>query len=189
MEKKPASLSADDFAFGPEATILEKSIAWSAGLLLGAYILLLYANNIIVWTTTQLVLAFLIALDLGAGAIANALPSCRRFYHNPASSDDVFIVKILKNKLIFAALHIYPILVTLVFDPGNWAYAVGGYLLLIVSTLLVLRAPQPLQRSISFYAVLLAVLFSPWIVPAPRGFEWLMPVLVLKIVAGHSVSD
>ncbi len=180
--------SADDLAFGPGSSAFEKALAWLAGLALAGSVLEQYLQGQMAYPVWKLLLALLIAIDLGAGAIANVLEPCGRFYYSPPTPEEPFLLRLLKKPLFFAALHIYPLLVALVFDPHDWLAGLLGYARRLLASLAVIRAPRRYQRPIAYLATTLAIVFAPSLLPAPSGFAWLLPILFLKIVAGHSVT-
>lgn len=179
--------TSDDLMFGPGATRLEKGLAYLGGLALIGYVIWLDRTGAVDWTLTQLLVAVVIALDLGSGAVANALEPCARYY-SEAKPGEPGIIKMLKNPLVFNAIHVYPLVVGIYFGPNNWLYGLVGYAAMMLASLLVIRAPHRLQRPIAYLATALVIVFFPLLLPAPTGFDWLMPLLFLKIVAGHSVA-
>ena len=178
--------SSMDMAFGPGATWWEQGLAVAGGIALATWVAWSGWNGKLGWSVWQLALAILIALDLGAGSVANVLEPCRRYYHNGPLTTDPWLVCLLKRPFLFCMLHIYPILIGLIFGNGDWTYGMAAYALLGVSCAVVLKSPGSLQRPVAFLLVLFTLL-SPAILPAPQGFDWLMPVLFLKLVAGHCV--
>jgi hypothetical protein len=180
--------SSDDLAFGPGATTVEKVISYLGGLALAGVVAWQYLTGSVDWTVWQWTLALVIALDLGAGAVANVLEPCARYYHAGPLPGDPWLVRQLKDPQVFAALHIYPLLVGLIFGPNDWRYGVGGYALMVIASLVVIRAVPRLQRPLAYLATVLVLAYGGLLLPAPAGFDWLLPVLFLKIVAGHSVT-
>lgn len=180
--------SGDDLAFGPGATRFEKGLSYAGGFALALFLILQLRGGEVDWPTWKAVLALVIALDLGAGTVANALKSCSKYYHAGPLPGDPWLVRKLKNPLVFAALHIYPLLVGWIYGPGSWLYGLTGYGLMVISSFAVIRSPRSYQRPIAYLALALVIVFAPYLPVAPAGFEWLLPVLFLKIVAGHSVA-
>lgn len=178
-----------DALLGTGATRAEKVLPWLAGLagvLLYAY---LYASGPLDWALWQFIIAAAIACDVGAGVVANSLNSCKRFYHTPAREDEPVYVHLVKRPLVFSALHVYPILVGLLFGGLDWFYSLFWYGMLLACSLGVLRTPLYLRRPVAMFAVLLALIINLYAVTPVSGFEWLMPALFLKIVYGHLVRE
>lgn len=80
-------------------------------------------------------------------------------------------------------------MIWLVFDYSNWKNGFLWYGLFILAVLLVLKAPLYLKRPISMFMILLAIMINEYILSAIPGFEWLMPVLFIKIIYGHLVKE
>jgi hypothetical protein len=74
-----------------------------------------------------------------------------------------------------------------IFGPDNWVYGVVGYLLMLAACAGVIRTPRRYQRPVAFLLTVLVIVYLPSFLHAPSGFEWLMPILFLKLVAGHAV--
>jgi hypothetical protein len=180
--------SGDDLAFGPGATRFEKGMSYAGGFALALYLILQLRSGAVDWPVWKAVLAVVIALDLGAGTVANTLESCAKYYHAGPLPGDPWLVRQLKNPLIFALLHIYPLLVGSIYGPASWMYGLTGYGLMVISSLAVIRAPRLYQRPIAYLSLALVIVFAQYLPAAPAGFDWLLAVLFLKIVAGHSVA-
>jgi hypothetical protein len=141
------------------------------------------------WTVWQYVIAGLIALDVLGGVVANALNSCKRFYHAPLQAEETGLMALVKNHYVFAALHVQPLIVGLIFGNLNWVHGLGWYTILLVASVLVLQLPLYLQRPFAFGMIMFAILLNSYIIPPIPGFEWLIPALFLKIVYGHLVRE
>jgi hypothetical protein len=177
-----------DLTVGPGATRAEQILAYSAGLLLPAFSLFAALTGRYEWSWWQYLLAGLIGADIGAGAVANALNSCKRFYHT-YRADEPASVRFAKRKLAFTALHIYPLLAGLLFGETNGLYAFGWYGLLLASAWIVTCAPLYLKRPAAVWIVITAVLLNLYVIPGVPGFEWLVPLLFIKIILGHLVQE
>jgi len=174
---------------GTGATMAEKGLAYASALVSPLLYLGLYVQGTLVWTWWQYAVAVLIGADLAAGVVANALNSCKRFYHTPFRDDEPSYVRPLKKPLRFTALHIYPLLIAVLYADASWIYGLVWYALLLVSALVVLAIPLYLRRPVATVVVLLAVMINAYLILPPAGFEWFAPVLLLKIVLGHLVQE
>lgn len=141
------------------------------------------------WAWWQYLLAAAVGADLAAGMVANALNSCKRFYHSQPGSAEPAYFTWLRRPRLFTALHVYPCLVALAFPGGSLAIGIGWYALVLVAALSVQRVPTYLQRPVAVAWLLLTILLNAYLIPAPTGFEWMGPVLVAKIVVGHMVVE
>lgn len=64
---------------------------------------------------------------------------------------------------------------------------VSAYLLL--SALVVLAVPLYLQRPVAFIAYGGAILINYYVVATPRGMEWFVPILFLKLTLCHLLLE
>jgi hypothetical protein len=178
-----------DFLLGTGATQAEQTLVWIAGLAgvsLYGYLYLTHAFN---WTVWQYLLAGVIAFDVVGGIVANSLNSCKRFYHSPAKPGEPRYSPLLRNHLAFAALHIYPLLVAVLYGTGNYFYGIAWYGFLVVGALIVLKAPLYLKRPLAFLLIAFALLINLYLIQPIHGFEWLVPALFIKILYGHLVPE
>jgi hypothetical protein len=178
-----------DGFFGTGATAAEQSLVWAFGLI-GTGILGYAAwTRSIPWTWWQYLIAGLLALDVLGGVVANALNSCKRFYHSPLQPEETGFTALAKNHLAFTSFHVHPLLVGLFFGNLNWGYGLFWYAALILCSVLILRSPLYLQRPLALGSIMIAILLNMYIIPPVLGFEWLVPALFLKIVYGHLVRE
>jgi hypothetical protein len=139
------------------------------------------------WSWWQALVAALIATDIAGGVTANSLNSCKRFYHTPQRPDEPGYIRWIKNPRIFAALHIYPLLVGLLFD-AFWN-GLFWYIAMVASILILLKMPLYLHRPAALALVFISLVVNLYLIRLPPGFEWLAPALFLKIVYGHTVRE
>lgn len=177
-----------DELMGTGATKSEKIIAYASGLLVPLALLFAGIKGMVHWTWWQWLIAIAIAADISAGAVANALNSCKRFYHSPVQPGEENF-RLVKNHLFFTALHVYPLIVWLAFDRTNWLFAVVWYTLLLLAAWIILRIPLYLRRPVSVAIVVSVILMNTYLVTPIAGFEWFAPLLFIKIIAGHAVRE
>lgn len=178
-----------DGFFGTGATRQEQMLVWCFGLLATALAGWAVWEKAIPWTGWQYVIAGLLALDVLGGVVANALNSCKRFYHAPLQAEETGLLRFVKNHLVFTVLHVHPLLIGFLFGQSNWVYGISWYAILVVSAILVLQMPLYLQRPTAFGVIMLAILLNLYIIEPVAGFEWLAPALFLKIIYGHLVRE
>lgn len=178
-----------DLAFGTGATRAERALGWTGALMGLALVGYFYAIGAYPWAFWQYALAAFLGMDVVGGVVANSLNSGKRFYHTLPQPGESALTRLLKHHALFAALHIHPILVGLLFGATNWLYAGVWYVALVGATLLVLAAPLYLRRPLAMLLIVLALLGNTYLVPGVAGFEWLVPALFLKIVYGHAVRE
>ena len=178
-----------DGFFGTGATAAEQALVWAFGLAGTAILAWVWWTSDLAWTWWQYAVAALLALDVLGGVAANALNSCKRFYHSPLKPEETGFVAFSKNHLLFSILHVHSLIVGIFLGNGNWAYGVVWYLALVASTVLVMRTPLYLQRPLALGLITLAILLNMYLIPPVAGFEWLIPALFLKIIYGHNVRE
>ena len=138
-----------------------------------------YASNLSVdWGIAQFVVCALLAGDMVGGLITNATSTAKRWYHREGQS---FV-----NHIKFVITHVLHLLLVswlyLSFDLG-WVLYAGAYLL--IAAIVMLKVEVYLQRpvSLSFYCG--AILLSIYVLEAPTGLEWFLPLFYLKLLVSH----
>ena len=178
-----------DLVAGTEATSVEKLLAWSGGLIGIGITCLFYYKNEFDWTTWQYIVVAIVAYDTIGGAIANSLNSCKRFYHSSVRDFEPKYVGLAKNHLLFASIHVHTLLISSLFSTASLFYGVFWYLVLQVSVVAIRNTALYLQRPVSMLIIVAALLINSYVVICPVGFEWLVPILFLKIVYAHAVRE
>ena len=107
----------------------------------------------------------------------------------PLKENETGFTRLLKNPYLFATLHVYPLLVALFYPPGDWLFGLVWYVALLISTVIVWRVPLYLQRPTAFFIITLAIIGNLYFIEPVRGFEWLVPLLFIKIIYGHLVRE
>lgn len=178
-----------DLVAGTEATSIEKFFAWGGGLIGIGITGFFYYKHEFDWTNWQYIVVAIIAYDTVGGAVANSLNSCKRFYHSSIQTFEPGYVKLAKNHLFFTLIHVHTLIISLLFSTVNLFYGVFWYLVLQASALIVTNTPLYLQRPIAILFTITALLINSYVVICPVGFEWLVPILFIKIVYGHAVQE
>ena len=178
-----------DFAVGTGATAGEKILGYGTGFFAFFFYSALYLFGDLGWELWQYLLAIFLAFDVMGGVVANSLNSCKRFYHTAPKPDENWLVRFVKNPHLFSAVHIHTLIVGVLFAKFDWFYALFWYLLLLITTEIVLLIPLHLQRPVAMLFILAALLINIYLIPPVAGFEWLAPALFLKIVYGHVVRE
>jgi len=178
-----------NLAVGTQATTIEEILGWTAGFI-GVVIIGFFCwKNNFDWEIWQYIVVAILAYDVVGGAVANSLNSCKRFYHSSVQTFEPNYVKLAKNHLFFSVIHVHPLIVSLIFSSVSWFYGSFWYLILQISVLSVTRTPLYLQRPVSMLIIVTALLTNDYLVSSPTGLEWLIPVLFIKIVYGHTVKE
>ena len=178
-----------DGFFGTGATVAEQTIVWVFGLLGTGILGWVVWTHSILWAWWQFAVAAMLALDVLGGVVANALNSCKRFYHSPVKPEETGFTGLAKNHFAFTAFHVHTVIVGVLFGKLDFGYGFFWYFALLASTVVVLRLPLYLRRPAALGIIMLAVLVNLYIFHPVIGFEWLVPALFLKIVYGHVVQE
>lgn len=179
-----------DIAVGTSATLAERLLTFGAGLVGIIVIICLRYIYHYKWAWWQTLIAVLLAFDIFGGTIGLATNSSKRFFFTPTKPDETDQVHFLKNHTKFTAIHVHPLLVWLLYPPHSWLFGVLWYLYLQVAVLIVGKAtPLYLRRPIAFCFIVLAIFLNQYIIRPVHGFEWLGPLMTLKIVYGHTVQE
>jgi hypothetical protein len=170
---------------GSGTTPAERAIAYSAGVF--GVALLLWIVRDLGWPWWKYLIGAAVAYDIAGGVVANGLNAVKRFYHGPLPLPPTRLNRLLHDDIGFAACHVQPILVGLVFG-GPWWWGPLWYAWALAGVVAVARAPVYLARPAGLFAVLGGVLISPSL-SHPEGFAWLPVALLLKLVVAHAVPE
>ena len=194
MARRPPNIDwtyegAPDPLTGTGATWLEQTIFWFAGLGGAALMLTFYFQGWIPWTWWQSIIAALIAFDLLGGAAAASLNSAKRWYFTPPKPNETGALRLLKSGYYLPAIQVHPMLVYLLFRNADFWTGIGIYFSVGTVAILVRAAPLYLARPLAVTSLIAAILANAYLLRAPAGFEWMLPVLVLKLVLRYGVRE
>lgn len=174
---------------GSGATSAERLMGYGgAGVVTALLVWLSYTSGVPATSGWQWAVLVFFAYDIGGGAVANMLNSCKRFYHTPAKPGEGAIIRAAKNVRVFTAIHVHPIIAAALLG-GSVGNAVAWYVVLQVSVWLVLAAPLYLRRPLATLLTVLAVIAASSLLPLGAGLEWFIPCLFIKMVMGHAVPE
>lgn len=179
----------NDFSSGTGAYSSEKILGLASAVIIPSFIGYLLWTQKVDWNIWQIILALILAFDISGGLVSNALNSCKRFYHTPPKPEEGKLGVMLKHPLLFSSFHVHPILAGWLYDDGNWLFGLLWYGLFIASVVFVVKVPLYLKRPVSMLLIMLSFLINLYIIDPVAGFEWLMPLLFIKIVYGHLVRE
>lgn len=180
---------APDFMAGTGATLAEQVLGYIAALMGAGLYVYFYFTGQFDWVWWQYALAGFLAFDVVGGVVANALNSCKRFYHTPARAEELPVARWLKNHLFFSSFHVHTLLVAWLFGSGDLWYGVFWYFFLLIGTFIVTRTELYLQRPLSFLLIMLTLLLNLYVITPVAGFEWLVPAMMIKILYAHNVRE
>ncbi len=178
-----------DLMCGTGATLLERGLVWSAAIAFPALLyLLVWSDAGGDWSGAQWAVAIFFAADLAGGVVANALNSAKRFYHAPRGPADGLVGRILKLPGVFAAGHIHPFIIALLWP--EWQLWVGlvVYVYMLGANAVVMHMPLYLARPVAFAFIVLGIALASGL-PTLPGWEWFVPLFLTKLVYGHAVRE
>lgn len=168
--------------YGPGASRGEVLLVWtSVGV--GAAVLLGTAPSS--WPWWRDLVAVVLAVDLMGGVTANSLGSAKAHY---AGDPAVPAGCRLRSQVGFALAHVHPFVLVALFPGASIDWAAAWYVAVLAGVLGVRLAPLHLQRPLGTAAGAAAVLVVSG-VEQPAGLAWVGPVLVLKLVLAHAVTE
>lgn len=170
---------------GPGKTRAETRIEILGGAFGLAALVALSATDDVVrsWSSLQLALGVVLALDLVGGALTNATNSAKRWYHRPGPGR-------VRARLAFLAAHVAHLaVVAFVLLPNNATWWWTHVTLLAVTALLIEVVPVEVKRPAAVAALVCAVALGQAFAPVD-GVLALVPVLFyLKLLLGHLVPE
>ena len=167
---------------GPGATTAELCwqvvAAFAGAVAVPAYSLMAGLN----WSTLQLAVSCLLAMDLVGGMVTNATASGQRWYHRSGQG--------ATQHLAFAAIHIVQLLLAgWFFRSGDWIFVGVFYAYLMFAVTVVCLSPLYLQRPIAMMFVVGAVFLNQFAFPSAPGMEWFVPVYFVKLLISHLLKE
>ncbi len=174
---------------GTGATAAERVLAYGMATVFTAIILIADRNrDVPLAEGWQIALLAFFAFDIAGGAVANMLNSCKRFYHTHVQPGEGMSTRLVKNPMLFTAIHVHPIIIAY-FLNGNVLNATIWYALLLVGVVTVMVLPLYLRRAAATSLIVLALLGNQLLLPLGDGLEWFIPCLFIKMVLGHAVQE
>jgi hypothetical protein len=178
-----------DVLLGNGATAAERLLVLAGAAAAVAACIWQFSTGAVFWSGPQLLIAVVICADVCGGVVANSLNSCKRFYHTPPKADESGMTRLAKNHLFFSALHVYPLLLALVFSPTWWGPALLWYFALLLSAVVVMALPLYLRRPGAMLIIAVCLILNGMVIAPVSGFQWFIPALFIKIVYGHLVRE
>ena len=177
-----------DWLTGAGATRAELALVYASAIA-GAALVWWFFQRSESWEVWQVAVALVITADLFGGAVANALSSTKRQYQAPLAAGAKPWVHLVRNPVLFAALHVYSLIAVALYPGGSWRWGIGWYAATFVSVILVARiVPGYLQRPTAMAIFVLAIPVALEF-PGPPGWSWLPPILLAKLLLAHAVHE
>jgi hypothetical protein len=135
------------------------------------------------WSSLQIGLVVVLALDLVGGALTNATNSAKRWYHRPGRGRR-------RGRLLFLVVHLLHLaVVAFVLLPSDLTWWWTHLSLLAVAAVAVEWVPVEVKRPVAVASLICAVAVGQVIAPLD-GVLALFPVLFyVKLVLGHLVPE
>lgn len=168
-----------DRLVGPDSTRTEDAMVLGFAVLFAGGVLSFALANDLGWTPIQLGIVGLVALDLGGGVVAYTTRPGSRWWHRPGRDR--------WDRFRLVAVYLSPFVVAAVIPGFGWVDAAIAYGYLLASAGIVLAAPERIRRPLAMAAYAVGLLIALYVVTPPRGLEWFVPLLYLKLVIGHLV--
>lgn len=172
-----------DALCGDGATRIEKSLPTVTGLV-GVGVLAAYAATVrFDWSWWQYLIAAVITADLVGGVVALSLNSSKRFRHADSIPVARPTASLVRNEVLFTAVHVYPIVVAVAFPGATIWWGLAWYAVPLIAVITLARVPLYLVRPAASIAIALTPLITV-ATPNPPGFAWLPAVMIAKLVLG-----
>ncbi|MGF1770789.1 hypothetical protein L4C42_00605 [Vibrio wakamikoensis] len=171
-----------DKLIGPGATKAEKRIQLYIPALAGVAAVIFSREVSSSQSLGQVILLFLLTIDIVGGIITNATSSAKRWFHREGQG--------VRQHLSFVAVHFVQLsLVASMFLEGDWLWVAvtGGYMMM--ASWVILMTPLYLQRPIALMMYAGALLLSLYWFGAPVGLEWFLPLFYLKLLVSHILRE
>jgi hypothetical protein len=170
-----------DKFIGPGATRAEVGLIVGTALAAALAVPLYAVSHGLAWSGWQHLAASTLAGDIAGGVVANGALPAKRWYHRPGQGSRQQILFVLAH-----GAHLW--LAAWLFRGMDWAYFTGYYAYLLGAAWLVLRMPARLRQPAALALVVGAVLLDSLGLPPAAGMGWFVPLLFVKLLAGHLVG-
>jgi hypothetical protein len=171
-----------DKLIGPGATTAEAGLILGTALAAGLAVPVYAVSHALGWSGWQHLAAALLAADIAGGVVANGALPAKRWYHRPGQG--------FRQQMGFVLAHgLHLFVAAWLFQGMDWTYFSGYYAYLIGAAWLVLRAPARLRQPAALALVTGAVLLDSLGLPPAAGMGWFVPLLFVKLLAGHLVGS
>ena len=178
-----------DLTVGSGATAAERLLVYATSSLAALTYLVLWYFDVYPWAWWHYVVCAFFAFDIAGGAIANVTNAGKRFFHTAIKDGDPGVVRFFKSDVNFALLHVHTIVLALLIPDVSLFAGVAWYIGLLAGVLTVMSVPLYLQRPIAFLFIVLAIIVHRYFLPLGSGLEWVVPLIFIKIVYGHTVQE
>lgn len=167
---------------GPGATREELALQWGVSLAGGLAMLTFAITGPLGWNGWQVVAAMLLAFDLAGGVVTNATAPAKRWYHRKGQG--------FAQHIRFLTLHgVHLLLVAWLFRVGDWWWAGGWFVFLLMSGGLILNVPLYLQRPVAYTLFAVGMVIHQQAQVFTAGMAWFIPILLFKLLISHLLRE
>jgi len=168
---------------GPGATSAEEWVQVGFGTAIAAGCLVLFwlqGGFALGWL--PVLVAVVLAADLGGGLVTNSTAAAKRWYHRPGHGRVAH--------LRFVAAHgVHIAAVAAVFPGGGWLYFAVAYAFLMAGATVIVLVPLYLQRPVAMGIAALGLLGAQAPLLAISALDWFLPLLLLKLLVAHLIKE
>lgn len=170
-----------DRLVGPETTRTENCLILGGAVGFATAVFVASQVAALGWSPLQIAIVVLFSLDISGGIIANTTIAGSLWFHRQSRSRQAH--------LLFIAIHVHPFILAAMFPGFAWNEAAIAYGFLLTSAGVVLSVSDRLRRPIAMGLFAIGVLLALYLVSAPHGLEWFLPLLYLKLIPGYLVPS
>ncbi|RFA29298.1 hypothetical protein CAI21_09465 [Alkalilimnicola ehrlichii] len=164
---------------GPGATQAELALQFLLPLVAAVTAVFYVAlSEVAHWSTLQYLVCALLAFDLVGGIVTNASSSGKRWYHRASQGP--------LQHTGFIALHVVHLaLVSWLFLGLDVAWLTTAAAYLLIAGTAIICTPAYLQRPVALIMYTGSLLMALYVLKAPVGLEWFLPLFYLKLLVAH----
>lgn len=177
-----------DWLFGTGVTRTEKNLVWVTVIAGGFAVAGVVTDIGAGWAWWQWLVTLVVVFDVVGGVPANSLGTAKRLYARSPEPGGGLTQRIALDHVLFTAAHVHLFVITPLFGAEHWAWAAYWYCVALGSVILVRGLPVYLQRPAALALTTVSLIVGETL-PGPAGIAWLGPVLVLKLLNAHAVTE
>lgn len=167
---------------GPGATPVELALQFTFPILAAIGAIVYASYTIDDWSQWQYIICALLAFDVAGGIITNATSAAKRWYHRPGRN--------WLNHLGFITTHlVHLLLVSWLFLNLDITWLTIAALYLILASIVILSTHLYLQRPVALIMYAISLLLALYVLKAPLGLEWFLPLFYLKLLVSHLPAE
>ena len=180
MNDRPSALGqVNALLVAPHATRPELALGYGAALI-GA-VAAITGGIVSGYGAAHVLVLAVLGFDIAGGVVVNATrAAARRFHHGPHWR---------RRSVLFVAAHVHPFVVALLFPEQTWWASAVLYLGLVVSALLITSTPLAARRPVAFACAAALITWTIVTAPTEDALAWIAPLLVIKLLLAHLLTD